>query len=146
MGSGNWFFNTDEAEAEGRGAYRQMLVKSCVAVWRFKDSRDPRQVLSRPSAGERVFLYLKKIGFIATGIFAGDDVVPDESIFGPGAPEAFSRKLVDLVSVPKSRAVTLAELKQMKGRLNYRSTLCQIRDEETVTNLFKTIMSRATKQ
>jgi hypothetical protein len=92
-----------------------MLESSCIALWNFKGKGDPEQMLSKPAAGERVFYYLNRVGFIATGIFTIEPPVPDDSIFPKGTPGAVSRPVSNLVLVAQSNALNPSEVKSIGG-------------------------------
>jgi hypothetical protein len=143
-GTASWFFNTDEVEPEGKGAYAKMLDKSCAALWVAKGKKlDPEKALSKPASGERVFFYLKEVGFIATGLFTNDPPIPDDSIFRKGTPRAFSRRVSDLVTVANSSAVTPSEVKSMGGKLLYFGPLCKISDQQIADKILAELKSRS---
>jgi len=142
-GTASWFFNTDEGEAEGQGAYVKMLESSCIALWQFKGKRDPEKELSKPAQGERVFLYLNRVGFIATGLFTDYPPVADNSIFLKGTPRTFIRRVTNLVSVSNSSALKRSEVEAMGGKLQYIGPLYKISDQQIADKMLAELESRA---
>lgn len=141
-GTASWFFNTDEGEAEGKGAYAKMVDKSCIALWVFKGRLDPEKSLSKPASGERVFFYLNKVGFIATGIFTNEPPTSDDSIFREGTPNAFSRPVSNLIAVPNNCALKRAEVESMGGILQYIGPLYKISDQQIADKMLHELESR----
>jgi len=141
--TGSWFFNTDEGEPEGKGAYMKMLDNSCIALWNFRDTRHPEQMLSKPAAGERVFYYLNRVGFIATGVFTNEPPAPDDSIFPKGTPGAVSRRVSNLVSVAHGNALNPSEVKSIGGRLQYIRAFYRIADAQFADRMYEELESRA---
>jgi hypothetical protein len=142
----SWFFNTDEGEPEGKGAYVKMLENSCIALWNFKGKGDPEQILSKPTAGERVFYYLNRVGFIATGIFTNEPPFPDDTVFPHGTPGAISRRVSNLVSVAHSHALSPSEVKSIGGRLQYIRALYKIVDTQVADKIYEELESRALRR
>jgi hypothetical protein len=66
-----WLFNTDETEAEGEGAYRDMLDQSVMAAWGHCKGVGAERTLNRPEEGETVFFFLAGTGIIASGQVTG---------------------------------------------------------------------------
>jgi hypothetical protein len=142
-GTASWFFNTDEGEDEGKGAYAKMLDKSCIALWVFKGKLDPEKSLSKPASGERVFYYLNKVGFIATGLFTNEPPISDDWIFRNGTPRAFSRPVSDLVTVANICALKRSEVESMGGRLQYIGPLYKISDQQIADKMLHELESRS---
>jgi phosphinothricin acetyltransferase len=128
-GDGAWFFNTDEGETEGIGAYVKMIDQSCVALWNFANPRSPEAELSRPASGDRVFFYLNKVGFIATGLFTDEAPTSNDLVFRPKTPGAFSRQVSDLITVSHDKAVKQAEVLGMGYNIRCIKALYRIPDE-----------------
>jgi hypothetical protein len=145
-GTASWFFNTDEGEAEGKGAYARMLEKACVALWTLSGNIDPEKDLSKPASGERVFFYLNKVGFIATGLFANEPPVPDDSIFRQGTPRAFSRRVSNLISVANGDALKTPEVEAIGGKLQYIGPLYRISDQQIADKMLKKLEFRSQHQ
>lgn len=141
-GTASWFFNTDEGEAEGKGAYVKMLDKSCIALWVLKGRLDPEKSLSKPASGEKVFFYLNKVGFIATGQFTNEPPTSDDSIFRAGTPNAFSRSVSNLIVVPNNRALKREEVESTGGKLQYIGPLYKISDQQIAEKMFTELESR----
>ena len=108
-----WVVNTDEAEQEGVGADRKMLSGSCVAAWGERFGAEGK--LSRPEAGDRVFLYKKGVGIIAMGSFDHSDPYPSNDIFGMQHKGEFSRKITDLRTSPR-RPLSCASIEFGTGK------------------------------
>jgi hypothetical protein len=142
-GTASWFFNTDEGEAEGKGAYVKMIDKSRIALWVFKSKLDPEKSLSKPVFGERVFFYLNKVGFIATGIFTDEPPISDDTIFLKGTPRAFSRSVTELIALPIHRALKKVEVESMGGRLQYIGPLYKISVPQIADKMLAEIKSRS---
>jgi len=141
-GTANWFFNTDEGEAEGKGAYAGMLERSCIALWDFKGKVNPEKVLSKPVVGERVFFYLNGVGFIATGLFTDESPISDDTIFRKGTPRAFSRRVSNLISVSNEEALKKSEVEKMGCKLQYIGPLYRISDQQIADKMLKELESR----
>ena len=75
---GNWFFNTDESEQPGKGAYKRMINQSCIAAWGNCRGKGADEILKVPVAGERVFLFRVGFGIASLG------VKPSKFDYGPG--------------------------------------------------------------
>jgi hypothetical protein len=138
-----WFFNTDDGEAEGKGAYVKMLDTPCIALWKFKGKRDPEKELAKPLAGERVFYYLNDVGFIATALFTNEPPIPDSQVFRENTPEAFSRHVSDIVFVRNEDAITSSEVKAMGGKLQYIGPLYKMSDQRIAAEILRELQSRA---
>jgi hypothetical protein len=71
MNESYWLFNTDETEAEGEGAYRDMLDLSVIAAWGHCRGTGARRTLDKPGEGETVFFFRAGHGIIASGEVSG---------------------------------------------------------------------------
>ena len=90
-----WFFNTDEAEAPGQGAYLLMLQQSCIAAWGKKYNANA--LLAKPLAGDCVFFYVDKVGIVAKATFTTSGPFSSKSIFRKQTQGEFHRNVVELV-------------------------------------------------
>lgn len=127
-----WVLNTDEAEKEGRGADKKMIQHSRVAAWK-DPNEDPGwalRKLSKPEAGDRVFLYKKGIGVIAMATFDHSTPNPTTDIFGMQNMGEFSRRVLDLKTNPH-RSLSCSDIEARTGK-SFRplSTMFQIRIPE----------------
>ena len=128
-----WVLNTDEAEKEGIGADRKMIQMSRVAAW-----KDPSEgpgwalsKLSKPEAGDRVFLYKKGTGIIAMATFDNSDTFPSNDIFGLLHKGEFNRRVIDLK--PSPRCLTCSVIEENTGK-SFRplSTMFRIKIPEII--------------
>lgn len=144
-GSTDWFLNTDEGEAPGVGAFSRMIDGSCVALWGRPDRLDPEDRLSVPLAGERVFLYLNKIGIIAAGFFTNEPPKAGNTIFGKANEREFHRVIADVIVVDSSRAVSASEAFEMTSyRLPTLRAFCRL-DPTAAQRIYEELMARQPK-
>jgi hypothetical protein len=139
QGAVSWFFNTDEGEPEGVGAYVRMLENSCIALWEYPDTE---KKLSKPKPGERVFFYLNGVGIIATGIFTIEPPISSNLIFRKQTQQEFIRRVSDLLSVANDSAITVSEVAQMGYVLPCVSSLCRISNEQVADKMLRELESR----
>ncbi len=139
-GAASWFFNTDEGEPEGAGAYLKMIENSCIALWEYLDTA---KKLSRPEPGDRVFFYLNGVGIIATGIFTDEPPMSSNLIFGKQTEQEFIRTVSDLISVENRFALTSQEAADMGYNLPCLSSLCRISNAEIGDKMLSLLESRA---
>jgi Endonuclease NucS len=142
-GTASWFFNTDEGEPEGKGAWAKMLANSCIALWYPQDKADPEKKLAVPIAGERVFFYLNKTGFIATALFTEEPPVPDDTVFPKGTPRAYHRRVSGLIEISPANALKRGDVAALGGKLQYIGPLYRIADQQLADKMLEEFESRA---
>jgi hypothetical protein len=71
--------------------------------------------LSRPEAGDRVFLYKKGVGIIAMGSFDHSGSFPSNDIFGMQHKGEFSRRITELRTNPR-RSLSFASIESGTGK------------------------------
>ena len=76
-----WFFNTDESEKEGKGAYQKMIDQSCIAAWGECRGNGAEATLNKPGDGDIVFLYRAGFGVVASATCTGESSFKGKSIF-----------------------------------------------------------------
>jgi hypothetical protein len=123
-----WLFNTDETEAEGEGAYRDMLDLSVIAAWGHCRGTGARGTLDKPGEGETVFFFRAGHGIIASGEVSGR-AFHANSIFSQ--PDEYHRTVKNLRVLPVP--LTVAEIRENSSYdLPCRHVVCQLNDEEGV--------------
>lgn len=125
---GNWFFNTDESEQPGRGAYKRMISESCVAAWGDCRGKGAEELLKGPSAGERVFLFRVGFGMVATGLFDNQEPYSCNTVFNEKGE--YHRTVTDLLVLPETNILSFDIILQNTGyNLPVRQILCRIHDD-----------------
>jgi hypothetical protein len=128
----HWFFNTDESEAEGEGAYHEMINESCIAAWGNCRNQGALQMLKRPAERDMVFFYCARRGIIASGEFTEDPPFAADSVFA--GDREYHRKIVNLKVLPNP--LTFADvLEETKYRLPVRHILCRIKNPSAVRSI-----------
>jgi hypothetical protein len=107
-----WLLNTDESEPEGKDADSRMKARSVIAVW--GRGYGSEELLSKPEAGDTVFLFLDKVGIIAMASFDDSLPFPSNNIFHKQKEEEFSRKVIDLVRLT-GKVISPAEVMAATG-------------------------------
>ncbi len=123
-----WLFNTDETEAEGEGAYRDMLDLSVIAAWGNCRGTGARRTLDKPGEGDTVFFFRAGHGIIASGEVSGR-AFQANTIFRQ--PDEYHRTVKNLRVLPVP--LTVAEIRENSGYdLPCRHIVCQLNDDEGV--------------
>lgn len=135
---GDWFFNTNETY--GKGAYEKMLKYGVIAVYGYKDGKER---LDKPTAGDRILLYLNNIGIIGIGRAADEESFSSDDVFGKQADNEYHRKLVNLQAVSPKNAIRAAEVGHMGYYLPVRSTLCKIYNPTVANRISEEIGRRS---
>ncbi len=120
-----------------------MLEQSCIALWGVHYRAE--RLLAKPQIGERVFLYLKQVGIIGSGLFTNDPPVPSDSIFGKQHEGEFLRPISDLISISNEQALKPSELKQM-GYSVPPTALLKIYKPFVAKQMLKVLEARANKR
>jgi hypothetical protein len=140
-GKGNWFFNSNETYRPG--SWKKMLEESLIAVAGYANSEE---MLNRPHAGERVFVYLNGKGIIAVGRVGEDEAFSSGKIFGIRSRNEFNRKVRWEVKLPISQirqAVSAEEVSKWNYNLPRRSTLCAMSDASVADRIASKLKERA---
>jgi hypothetical protein len=121
-----WFFNTDETESGGKGAYHEMISQSCVAAWGDCVRTDGAlQMLLMPAEKDVVFLYCAGRGIIASGEFTDEQPFAADTVFA--GDREYHRKIRGLTVLPDP--LTFADILDATSyQLPVRHILCRIRN------------------
>ena len=128
MNPNYWYFNTDEGEKEGKGAYLKMIQMGVFATWGSCHGTGAEATLNRPKKGEVVYFYLAGSGIIARGV-AGEKAYKDDTIF-VGAHGEFHRAVNDLKVL--DYALTHAEVKSAGYYLPGQHIVCRIGSDKGI--------------
>ncbi len=118
--AGDWFFNSDETHAPG--AYAKMLEQGVIAACGYGHTKT-RHKMALPGKGERVFMFVNRIGIVAAGEVTEDEPVQAMTVFGTEGDDEYHRKVKWLYTVPNDSAVTTTESSQWGYNLPIRCTI-----------------------
>lgn len=131
---GDWFFNTNETYAPG--AYKNMLKNNCIAIYGYDN---PKEILSGPNTGDRIYYYRNGIGIIAVAEI-DDDIESTDIIFNQKTNNEYIRMVKNLISLSDGETgISSAEVKRMGYNLPVRSTLCKIYNAKVAEMLHREI-------
>jgi hypothetical protein len=117
-----WFFNTDEAEAEGEGAHLEMIAHSRIAAWGYCRGTGACATLDRPEEGETIFFYQAGHGIIASGEVVGRAFRAD-TVFGQDGEYHRNINNLRVLACP----LTVAEVRENTGyQLPFRHIVCRL--------------------
>src|SRR5579863_790173 len=128
---GYWLSNTDETEEQGRGAYRTMLSRSCIAAWGSCNGQGAEKTLNKPQDGDTVYLFCAGQGIVAIGQATDKLAFRSNSIFGKEAGKAFMRRIVNLKRLQPP--VSVAQIRDETGyELPYKHTVCRLLNRKAI--------------
>lgn len=134
---GDWFFNTNETYAPG--AYKKMLKNNCIAIYGYDN---PKEILSGPNTGDRVYYYRNGMGIIAVAEI-DDDIKSTDIIFNQKTNNEYIRMVKNLISLSDGESgISSAEVKRMGYNLPVRSTLCKIYNAKVAEMLHREIKDK----
>lgn len=126
MNESYWFFNTDETEEVGKGAYKKMIAQRRIAAWGDCRNKGACETLNEPEVGETVFFFVAGQGIIASGQVKGK-AFREDTVFG--AKGEFHRTISNLRKLPVP--LTVAEIRENTGYdLPCRHIVCRLLDED----------------
>jgi len=118
-----WFFNTDESEIEGEGAYIEMLNRSVIAAWGDCNGNGAERTLNKPKDGDQIFYFLAGTGIIASGKVSGL-AFQANTIFRQASE--FHRTVVELID-RRRNPLTTKEVREVTGyHLPAKKIVCQM--------------------
>ena len=124
--AGDWFLNV--SAEDGIEAYNRMIQQSTIAVAGLDNAEE---ILSEPSEGDRVFIYVKGMGLTAMGHFADEGPFASNTVFYQDEKE-YHRKVTKLATLPSENALSLAAANTMGCELPVHSAFAKFYNPDVV--------------
>ena len=98
--------------------------------------------MNLPAKGERVFVFVNRIGIIAIGKVIGDSAIQSDAVFADKRGDEYHREVRWLHKIESSRAITSSECSQWGYNLPIRCTIGKISNGNVASIIEKELIER----